>query len=78
MRSALAHVSTVLFDVGNTLHHLDHALIADTLGRHGHPVPAARVARAECVAKQAVDAWLRALQPSTDGTRRLSYFDVIR
>ncbi len=70
-------VSTVLFDVGNTLHHLDHAFIADTITRHGHRVSGGDVARAEYSAKAAVDAQFRARQAGIDGSRRFSYFETL-
>jgi len=71
------HVSTILFDVGNTLHHLDHAFIAAAISRHCHPVSAHDVAVAEYVGKAAVDAQFRARQAGSDGDRRFSYFGVI-
>jgi putative hydrolase of the HAD superfamily len=70
-------VAAVVFDVGNTLHHLDHALIAAAVTRHGRPATAADVARAECAAKQAVDAAFRARRAGNDVVRRGLYFEVV-
>ncbi len=72
-----ASITTVLFDVGNTLHHLDHAFIAHTVTQHGHPVEPAAVALAEYAAKAAVDAQFRARRAGLDAARQLSYFGTI-
>jgi HAD superfamily hydrolase (TIGR01509 family) len=71
------HVSTILFDVGNTLHHLDYALIAEIVGRHGHSTTAHAVCLAEYAAKAAVDEQFRARRAGKDHDRRFSYFGVI-
>src|SRR5262245_12543772 len=70
-------ITTVLFDLGNTLHHLDHDFIAGVIGRHGHPVSARDVAVAEYRGKAAVDATFRALRAGSDGTRLTPYFETI-
>jgi len=70
-------LTTVLFDVGNTLHHLDHAFIAHTVSAHSHSVTARDVARAECAAKTAVDAQFHARSAGLDAERRFSYFEII-
>lgn len=67
----------VLFDVGNTLHHIDHGWIADCLAHHGERVTAEQVAVAEYRAKAAVDAAVRAAAPGTDATRQVPYVEVI-
>jgi putative hydrolase of the HAD superfamily len=72
-----SRVSTVLFDAGNTLGHLDLALIADRIGRHWQPVAVAQVAVAEYAAKAAVDAWFRARSGGTDATRQRGYFETL-
>ena len=77
MPSLPQQVSTILFDVGNTLHHLDHAFIAAAVTRHSHAVSAHDVAVAEYVGKAAVDAQFRAFQAGSDHDRRFSYFGVI-
>ena len=35
-------IAAVVFDVGNTLHHIDHAFIAGMIAQHGFPVTAPR------------------------------------
>ena len=70
-------ITTILFDVGNTLHHLDHAFIAHTMTRHGHAVQPSTVAVAEYAGKAAVDAEFRARRSGLDATRQLSYFATI-
>jgi len=72
-----ANISTVIFDVGNTLHHLDHAFIAAAVSRHSHAVTAHEVAVAEYTAKAAIDALFRARASGSDETRRVSYFGTI-
>ena len=67
----------VLFDVGNTLHHVDHAWIAGCLERHGHAATAHDVRVAEYRAKAAVDTLFRAAAAGTDATRQVSYLDVV-
>lgn len=69
-------VTTVLFDVGNTLHHLDHALIAEVVMAAGLVVDARAVARAEYAAKRATDAAFRAGPQAPDAQRQRSYFEV--
>jgi HAD superfamily hydrolase (TIGR01509 family) len=71
------HVTTILFDVGNTLHHIDHEFIATVIGRHGHPTTGRRVNEVEYAAKASVDAQVRAARSGTDATRAVSYFEVI-
>jgi len=70
-------ITSVLFDLGNTLHHLDHAYIAEVIGRHADPVRAADVAAAEYHGKAAVDAHLRSRRMGTDATRQRPYFDAM-
>ncbi|MFN8644960.1 MAG: HAD-IA family hydrolase [Candidatus Binatia bacterium] len=68
----------VLFDLGNTLHHLDHAWIADCITAHGHPVGARQVHEAEYRGKAAIDARFRAGRDAgTDATRQVDYVAVI-
>ncbi len=50
-----ASIRTVLFDVGNTLLHLDYGFVAGVLAAHGHPVTPGDVRVAEYGAKAAVD-----------------------
>ncbi len=70
-------ITTVLFDLGNTLLHLDHAFIAATIAAQGHPVSAVEVATAEYQGKVAVDAAFRARRVGTDASRQPSYFETI-
>ncbi|MEO8605718.1 MAG: HAD family hydrolase [bacterium] len=67
----------VLFDVGNTLHHVDHAWIAACIARHGHPTTAHEVMVAEYRAKAAVDTMFRAAAAGTDSTRQVAYMEVV-
>lgn len=69
--------TTVLFDVGNTIHHLDHARVAAVISQHAHAVTAAEVAAAEYHGKAAIDAAFRARRFGTDATRQRPYFDAI-
>ncbi len=72
-----ASVSTILFDVGNTLHHLDHAFIAEVTTRHGHPATAHEVAVAEYAGKAAIDAQFRTRRAGMDADRQVPYFTTI-
>jgi len=74
---SLPPVTTVLFDVGNTLHHLDHEFIAEVITRHGRRVSGREVAQAEYTAKAAIDAQFRARREGTDASRQRSYYDAI-
>jgi putative hydrolase of the HAD superfamily len=68
----------VLFDLGNTLHHLDHAWIADCITAHGHPTTARRVHEAEYLGKADVDRRFRARRdPGTDSSRHTDYVGII-
>ncbi len=68
----------ILFDVGNTLHHLDHAWIAGCVSAHGHRVDAHDVAVAEYRGKAMVDARFRAAADAEDdASRARSYIAVI-
>ena len=70
-------ISAVVFDVGNTLHHIDHAFIAATIEQHGFRASEHDVAVAEYRAKAAVDEQFRARAGGVDAGRRLSYFETI-
>lgn len=72
-----SHLSTILFDMGNTLSHLDHAWIAATLTRHGCTASAEQVVRAEYTAKAGVDEQIRARAAGTDATRQRPYFETL-
>lgn len=72
----LRGVATILFDVGNTLHHLDHGFVAGTVSALANPVTAHDVAVAEYEAKRAIDALFRARRGGNDSTRQVSYFET--
>ena len=67
----------MLFDLGNTIHHLDHEFIAGVISAHAAPVRGDQVAVAEYRAKAAVDAQLRARRSGNDSTRQRTYFETI-
>lgn len=68
----------VLFDLGNTLHHLDHAWIAGCISAHGHPTTARQVHEAEYRGKADVDARFRARHdPGSDASRQTNYVGII-
>jgi len=62
-------ISAVIFDVGNTLHHIDHAFIAATIQQHGFHATEHDVAVAEYCAKAAVDEEFRARAGGIDADR---------
>src|SRR5215470_8596305 len=70
-------VTTVLFDLGNTLFHFDHAFAAAVLTRHGFTANAGDVAAAEYHGKRAIDAQMRARRVGTDATRHHPYVEAI-
>jgi putative hydrolase of the HAD superfamily len=70
-------LSAVLFDMGNTLSHLDHAWIAASATRHGTAVSAADVERAEYAAKAGVDRLVRARAEGSDASRQKPYFETL-
>lgn len=74
---SLPPITTVLFDVGNTLHHLDHDFLAEVITRHGPSVSGRAVAEAEYTAKAAIDAHFRARREGTDDSRQGTYYDTI-
>jgi putative hydrolase of the HAD superfamily len=67
----------IVFDVGNTLHHVDHAWVADCITRHGHATNTREVQIAEYRAKAAIDALFRAADAGNDATRQRSYLEVV-
>src|SRR5262249_55613958 len=72
-----SRITTVLFDLGNTIFHLDHGFIAEVVSRHSHAVDARRVAIAEYRGKAAVDAEFRARRAGTDASRQIPYFETV-
>jgi putative hydrolase of the HAD superfamily len=67
-------ITTVLFDAGGTLIHLDHGFLQRTLRKAGFTVTRRAVREAECASKIAIDQRLQALVTDTDETRRQPYF----
>ena len=68
----------VLFDLGNTLHHLDHDWIAGCISAHGHPATGRQVHEAEYRGKADVDARFRArTDAGTDSSRHTDYVGII-
>ena len=68
----------VLFDLGNTLHHLDHAWIAGCISDHGHPTSARQVQEAEYHGKHHVDRRFRnRTDPGSDSSRNTDYVGII-
>ncbi len=76
MLALRAMLRAVLFDLGNTLHHVDHEWIAACLGRHGHVATPRDVAVAEYAAKAEVDALFRARRAGTDAARHAPYIET--
>ena len=58
-------IRAVLFDVGNTLLHINHTVMAQVLTAQGHPVRPESVYRAECQARLVLDD-LTIDRPSTE------------
>lgn len=73
----LQRIAAVVFDVGNTLHHIDHAFIAATIRQHGLSITQHDVAVAEYSAKAAIDDLFRTRAGGVDAGRRLSYFETM-
>jgi len=73
----LCDMAAVVFDVGNTLHHLDLGFIAATVSDLATPVTVDQVARAEYAAKHAIDTLFRARSSGDDSSRQLSYYESI-
>jgi putative hydrolase of the HAD superfamily len=79
----------VIFDVGNTLMHLDYAFIADILAEHDHPTTPLAIRIAEYEAKAALDRILAPVLGAEDGAetymwpggedrpRPPSYFSIV-
>jgi putative hydrolase of the HAD superfamily len=71
-------IEAVLFDAGGTLVTLDYPFIADTLRRHGSPIDAEQLPRAEGQARLALDRSQGAGRPGgSDASRRPDYFSVL-
>ena len=71
-------ISTILFDVGGTLLHLDYYLLHKALARAGIRVASKDLRRAEYAARREIDRFmLSGTDRGTDDTRRQPYFSVL-
>lgn len=67
-------ITTILFDAGGTLVHLDYFFLYKELRRAGIRVSCREVRRAEYAAKREIDRRARGIFHETDETRRRPYF----
>jgi len=70
-------ITTILFDAGGTLVHVDHAFLQRVLRQAGIAVTRRQVRGAECAAKIAIDRRMQAAVADTDETRRQPYFAAL-
>ncbi len=71
-------ITTILFDVGGTLLHLDYYFLHKELARAGIRVATKDLRRAEYVARREIDRFiLGEVERGTDETRRQPYFSVL-
>jgi len=70
-------ITTVLFDAGGTLVHLDYFFLHKELCRAGVRVSRREVRRAEYAAKREIDRRVLGVFPDTDETRRRPYFAAL-
>ncbi len=70
-------ITTILFDAGGVLVHLDYYFLTRRLRAAGITVISRDVRRAEYAAKAEIDRSFREVLPSTDETRRQPYFSVL-
>jgi HAD superfamily hydrolase (TIGR01662 family) len=70
-------VTTVLFDAGGTLVHVDYGFIQKELRRVGVTVTRRRIREAEGASKAAIDRRMQTATPDTDDTRRQPYFAAL-
>ena len=70
-------ITTILFDAGGVLVHLDYSFLARGLRAAGIQVISRDLRRAEYAAKIEIDRTFREVLPSTDETRRQPYFFVL-
>jgi putative hydrolase of the HAD superfamily len=70
-------ITTVLFDAGGTLVHVDHGFLQQTLRQAGIAVSRRAVREAECASKVAIDRRMQAAETDTDETRRHPYFAAL-
>lgn len=71
-------ITTILFDVGGTLLHLDYYFLQKELARAGIRVATKALRRAEYAARREIDRFmLVGIDHGTDDTRRRPYFSVL-
>jgi len=70
-------ITTVLFDAGGTLVHLDYFFLHKELRRVGIPVTCRAIRRAEYAARREVDHRALGLSQDSDETRRHPYFSAL-
>lgn len=70
-------ITTVLFDAGGTLVHVDHGFLQRALRNAGFTVTRRAVREAECASKTAIDRRMHAAETDTDETRRHPYFAAL-
>ncbi|MGH7960271.1 MAG: HAD family hydrolase [Candidatus Binatia bacterium] len=76
MRSG-TRITTILFDVGGTLLHLDYFFLSRHLHRAGIQVSARAIRRAEYAAKAEIDRRMLSAVSGTDDSRRRPYFAAL-
>jgi len=67
-------ITTILFDAGGTLIHIDLRFIHRLLRRAGVTATLQLIRKAECASKKAIDLRMKAAVADTDETRRQPYF----
>jgi putative hydrolase of the HAD superfamily len=72
-----SQITTVLFDAGGTLVHVDHGFIQKELRRAGIFVTRRQVREAEGASKAAIDQRMQAVTSDTDDARRQPYFTAM-
>ncbi len=70
-------ITTILFDAGGVLVHLDYYFLTRRLRAAGIAVISRDVRRAEYAAKAEIDRSFRGVLPGTDETRRQPYFSIL-
>lgn len=70
-------ITTILFDAGGTLVHVDHGFLQRALRKTGFAVSRRAVREAECASRAAIDQRLRAAEMDTDEVRRQPYFAAL-
>lgn len=76
-RAEGSQITTILFDAGGTLVHVDHSFIQKELHRAGVTVTRRQVREAEGAARAAIDHRMQAATLDNDETRRQPYFATL-